>query len=271
MLTALYRRLAYLGLPAVLSLLTVAAWADGPAPTGPQPRAAVFAFNDLGAYRGHALGQRAAARVQTELRNTGRFALIARADVRRECAALDLRPPFAVGNQQQVMARVGADVAVTGVVQNCALDAHNATANVTLIGELTEAIGGEQIAVVKAVGAAHAEHKSPVPADELVEEALAAAGKQLAQSLTAGPLITGKVVAHIAGDERVTLEADAPGSFVAGMRALIFRRKDDGGWELGAVASIESVQKPRATGKLLSAKGQLKEGDVAVGVFGGGR
>jgi len=271
MMIALYRRLACLGLPAVLSLLALAVWADEAAPTGPKPRAAVFAFHDLGAYKGHALGQRAAARVQTELRETGRFVLIARADVRRECTALDLRPPFPVGYQQQILARLGADLAITGVVQNCTLDARNSAANVTLIAELTEAIGGEQVAIVKAVGAAHAERNNPVPADELAEEALAAAGKQLARSLTAGPLITGKVVAHIAGDERVTLEADAPGSFVAGMRALIFRRKDDGAWELGAVASIESVQKPRATGKLLSAKGQLKEGDVAVGVFGGGR
>ena len=231
----------------------------------------MFAFNDLGAYKGHAVSQRAAARVQTELRDTERFVLIPRADVRRECAALNLRPPFPVGYQQQIMARVGADVAITGVVQNCALDPRNSSASVTLIGELTEAIGGEQVAIVKAVGTAHAERKTPVPADELVEEALTAAGKQLVGSLTAGPLIMGKVVAHIAGDERVTLEADAPGAFVAGMRALIFRRKDDGAWELGAVASIESVQKPRSTGRLLSAKGQLKEGDVAVGVFGGGR
>jgi hypothetical protein len=262
------RRLGLMLLPAALLFTCVASPCRA---QEMQVKVAVFEFNDLSGYAGHVLGARAAARMQVELRDSGRFTMVPRADVRRECAALDLKPPFAVGYQQQVLSRLGAILSLTGTLRSCRIDAKSATASVTMVAELSELAGGEQVAILKATGVAQGDRKKPVAADVLVEEALATAGREITRSLTAGTQVKGKLVSASAEGQKITVDADAGTAFVAGMKALLYHRKDDGTWGYAGLAGIEAADKTAAQGKVLSARGDLKEGDLVVGIFGGAR
>jgi len=204
------------------------------APELPVPRAAVFDFTEPAEWPGRLIGRRAADAVFAALRESVRWRTVDRAAVLLACADEGLVPPFAVGHLQMLGERLGAPLAVAGLVQVCEVNAERRSAQVTLIAELVETLGGSSLASVRGVASARAEDE-PLALAQVVDRALAEAAGDLVRALTNFEPAGGQVVTTLP-DGRVVLDVPAEPEVRPGDTLLVLR-----GGEAAGALKVESV------------------------------
>lgn len=190
---------------ALLALVAVAACAQ-PEREIPRPRAAVFDFTEPTSWPGRLVGRRAAAAVHAALAEDGRWDLSPRAVVVKACEDEGLEPPLGVGYVQMLGERLGTPLAVTGLVEVCAVNPTRRSAQVTLVAELIETPGGASLRSVRGVAAARAARNEAVTLDQLVDRALVQAAGDLVRALTNFDPAVARVVTTLP-DGRVVLDA----------------------------------------------------------------
>ncbi|MGD9498665.1 MAG: hypothetical protein AB7Y46_20390 [Armatimonadota bacterium] len=255
LVTALVRTLA----AAMLSAMTGAVpWADVAA--GPVPRAGVFDFVEPAGWQGRMVGRRGADAVSAALAETGRWALADRGLIIGGCAREQLAPPFAVGHLQMLGQRMRTPLAVAGVVDVCEVNARRRTAQITLVAELVETLGGNSLASVRGVASAHAEAGAMVPLDVLVDRALVDAAADIARALTNFEPGAGRVMA-VLPDGRVMLDVPEQAGLRPGDRLMVYRDAADD--EPVGVLTVQTVKVTVVHAQVLVGGG-FRGGDQAV-------
>lgn len=191
-----------------LFMLTIttaaAAWCATDEPPPFVPRVAIFDFTDPSAWTGRMVGIRAADATFAALRATHRWELIDRSLVLHACRSEGLTPPFAVGHVQMIGERLQAPLAVTGLVEVCRVNPERRTAQVTVVAELIETLGGNSLASVRGVASARV-GEEPEALAQIVDRALMEAAGDLARALTGFDPAGAQVVMTLP-DGRVVLD-----------------------------------------------------------------
>ena len=206
------------------ALVAAASGCGADEPALPAPRVAVLDFTEPAQRPGRLIGRRAADAVFAALGASGRWRTVDRAAVLLACADEGLAPPFAVGHLQMLGDRMRAPLAVAGLVQVCEVNAGRRTAQVTLIAELVESLGGSSLASVRCVASARAGDE-PLALGQLLDRALGEAAGDLVRALTNFEPTGGQVVTTLP-DGRVVLDVPEQPGVRPGDGLLVFRGRE---------------------------------------------
>lgn len=236
--------------------------AAAPAADLPTVRAAVYDFTDPADYEGHLVGRRAAEAVHTALAATEVWGLVERAALLRACAAEGVEAPFGAGYLQMFGRRLDASLAVVGLVQTCAINTERGTAQVTVVAELIEAIGGEGLGSFRGVGSAARGADETVTLDEVLDRALTEAAGNLVVTLTAFNAWSTAVSARM-GEDQVLLQPLADPRIAMGEKAIVCRRGPQA-WTLVAVIEVQRADDTSVRARIVSQLSPPQPNDVAV-------
>ncbi|MEA3403236.1 MAG: hypothetical protein U9R79_18480 [Armatimonadota bacterium] len=218
----------------VLAGLCALAWADDDVR---RPRAAVYDFTDSGDWPGRLVGRRAADAVHAELAEAAPWELVDRGLVLRLCESEGLQPPFGVGYLQMLGERSRSPLAVTGLVRTCTVNERRGVAQVTVLAELIETIGGSSLASVRGVASARRKPGEVAAIGQVVDRALGEAAGDIVRSLTRFDPTQAPVVT-VLPDGRVVIDGPEEPALRPGDVLLLYRGEN--GSAVGAVR-VESV------------------------------
>ncbi len=238
------------------ALVAVACGCGADEPVVSAPRVAVFDFTEPAERPGRLVGRRAADAVFAALGEVGWWQRVDRAAVLLACADEGLAPPFGVGYLQMLGERLRAPLAIVGLVQACRVNAAGRTAQVTLIAELVETLGGNSLASVRGVASARAENE-PLALAQVVDRALTEAAGDLVRALTNFEPTGGQVVT-VLPDGRVVLDVPEKPGVRPGDTLLVLRR----GEAVGAL-KVETVHLTVTHAQTLTGE-EFRGGDRAV-------
>jgi len=229
-----------------------------------RPRVAVLECHDRSEYVGHMLGRRVAAALHRALQTTDRWQCLELSAVRRACEEMQVEPPFAVGYQQALAHRLGADVVVAGRIEGVAVNALEGTVTVRLILDFVDRIGGQSMMALEAVGSSRRSAGGPRPTDIIVSEALADACRAVAELADTVPAYTGQVVAVSAKELSIQSASDVP--VTTGDRLLLYRvvGGEQPSAKLIGVLMVKNVEGAQVKATVLARDGDIYTGDVAV-------
>jgi hypothetical protein len=227
------------------------------------PRLAVLELHNRSDYRGHMMGRRAAEGLQAALGSIGRWELIERGQVRRECREMDLQPPFAVGYQQALGHKLRADMLLTGYVEQVRISSGDGTVAVHLALDIVDRICGQPVASLQAQGSARRTKTNPSPTDVIVSKALQAACLEAAEIASTMPLYSA-VVTSISGGA-ISLDTVQPAAAAVGDRLLLYRMSGEPtGPRLVGVLMVTEVERGRVQTAVMGTAGELYREDTAV-------
>jgi hypothetical protein len=236
---------------------------DDDAVTPVLPRIAVLELHNHSDYQGHMMGRRAAEALQIALESIGRWELIERAQVRQQCREMDLQPPFAVGYQQALAHRLGADMTITGFIEQVRISPGDGTVIIRLALDIVDRICGQSVASLQTQGSARRVETNPRPTDAIVSMALAATCRQAADIAGTVPVYSAVVADVSAGT--VSLGSVQPTPAIIGDRLLLYRRTTEPvGHRLVGVLMVKAVQRERVQAAVMGKAGDLYTGDTAV-------
>ncbi len=164
--------------------------------------------------------------------------MVDRRVVMAACAEEALAPPFGVGHLQMLGERMRVPLAVTGLVRVCEVNPRRRAAQVTLVAELVETLGGNRLASARGVASARAEPGEVMSLGQLVDRALSEAAADVVRSLTDFDPAGGLVVATLP-DGRVVLDAPEKPGLRTGDALLVYREAERG--ELVGVLQVQTV------------------------------
>jgi len=228
----------------------------------PAVRVAVYDFIEPNDYQGHLVGRRAAEAVQFALAERGAWELVERGALLRECAAEGVSAPFGVGYLQMFGRRLNASLAVPGLVQACAVNPQRGTAQVTLVCELIEAIGGEGLGSFRGVGSARREPEETVALDVVLDRALTEAAANAVDAMMAFDAWTTTVMARL-GDDQALLQPLGEDRIKPGDKAIVCRREPRA-WVLVAVVEVLRSDNTTVRTRIVSELSTPQANDVAV-------
>jgi len=223
---------------------------------------AVYDFIEPGGYGGHMVGRRAAEAVYGLLLAQHRWKVVDRAVLLRQCAAEDVRAPYAVGYLQMFGHRLDAPLALCGAVRNCIVNAERGSVQVTLVGELTETIDGNSLQSITTVGSAVRGRGETVALDEVVDRALTQAAEDLVAALCNFDPLAAPVMADVA-EGRLLLDVGTKAALTPRAKMLAYRQTVDG-WSLIAVLQVESLTEDIAHARVMAQKEEVRPNDRAV-------
>lgn len=229
------RRLPWAVIIGGLTVMVAAAALADDEPPVPVPRVAVYDFTDRTDCAGRLAGRRAADAVACALGDAGRWEVVDRGRLLRECGREQLRPPLGVGYLQMLGDRLGAPLALTGRVEVCALNRRRGAAQVTLVAELLETLGGGSLASVRGVASAR-RTEEPAALGEILDRALVGAAAEVVSALsrfepTSAPVTT------VLPDGRAMLDGPEEPPLRAGDEMVVYT-----GEKPVAVIAVESVR-----------------------------
>lgn len=228
-----------------------------------RPRLAVLELHNRSDYRGHMIGRRAADALYVALRTEGRWDLLERTEVRRACRDMDLEPPFAVGYQQALGHRLGADVILTGHVEEVRISAGDGTVTVGLTVDFADRICGQSIMPLRVSGSARRADAGPRPTDATVSEALDRACQQVAAMTRTVPKYAAQVESVSANE--LSLEAGRGALVSVEDRLLLYRlTTEQVSARLVGVLMVRRVEGIRAQATILGKAEDIYTGDIAV-------
>ena len=230
----------------------------------PTVRVAVYDFTEPDDYEGHLVGRRAAEGTQVALAAAGLWDLVERPVLLHECAAENLTAPFGVGYLQMLGRKLNASLAVTGLVQTCAVNPDRGTAQVTLKCELIEAIGGEGLGWFSGVGSAKRGDGEAATVEEIVDRALIEAAGNVAASLMSMNQWATSVMARM-DNGQLMMQPVAEPRIAAGEKAIVCRLAPDG-WRLIAVIEVQRADDTSVRARVVSQLSDPQTNDVAVAV-----
>jgi hypothetical protein len=198
--------------PVVLLLIPLAASAQT---QQARAKAAVLEFRVAAADAPGDLGYVTAQVVSDRLAATGRYEMIAPAQVMEATRKAGLRPPFGVGHLQLLADVLGAQVVVHGSVRALAVDPAAGRASVTLSAEVVDGRTGDLKQKAEASGSHTAGAAVASSRQEVVVQALAEAAAKLAEA------ITGVAVEAPVSTQGASAAAAAPGVQAPPAPALI--------------------------------------------------
>jgi hypothetical protein len=225
-----------------LVALVAIAWSGVPAVGAeqlPEPRAAVFGFMEPVASQGRMIGRRAADAVFVALADEAPWRLVERAEVERLSEAAGTSAPFAVAYIQMIGHQCSAELAVTGVVEVCEVNAQRGTAQVTLLVELVETLDGASLASHRGIGSAQRPAGEVATIDEIVDHALSEAARDVVRRLTRFDAASAMVAAAMP-DGRIMLDGPEEPALRVGSKLLVLRRMGDEHAVVGALTVLES-------------------------------
>lgn len=228
----------------------------------PAVRVAVYDFAEPGDYGGHLVGRRAAEAVQVALAATGAWELVDRGALLRACAAEGAEAPFGVGYLQMFGRRLDASLALAGLTETCAVNPGQGTAQVTLVAELIEAIGGEGLGLFRGVGSSSRGAEEAVTLDEVLDRALTEAAGNLVVHLTSFNAWSTTVTARM-GEDQVLMQPRAEPQVALGEKAIVCRRGPEA-WTLVAVVEVQRADETSVRARIVSQLSAPQPHDVAV-------
>jgi len=193
------------------------------APSVLTPSVAVFPFADPADLPDRMIGRRAADATWAALRTDAPWEPADPAWLLRLCEAEGVQAPFAVGHLQMLGQRMRAPLAAAGLVETCELNPRRGIAQVTLLVELVETLGGNSLASARGVASATREQGEPL--DGALDRALTEAATDAARQLASFDAASAIVVATLP-DGRVLMDGPAEPRIKQGAKLVIFRGAD---------------------------------------------
>lgn len=235
-----------------------------PQPAEVLPSIAVLEFHDFSNYQGHLLGRRVAASLYDALAEVGRWRLVDPQRVNTAVAEMELGPPFAVGYQQALAHKLGADITVTGRIERVDVEKRN-DIRVTLVVDFVERIAGQSVMPMELQGVA-IRTEMPMPKDMSVDSAIADACRQIVKSArSANPA---QAMVRSIESKELVLDTGRWKRLSADDRVLIYRVRVRSGttrrYEPVGVALVTSVENEKASATLLAKDRDVYTDDVAV-------
>jgi len=186
----------------------------------PPPRVAVFALPDPAELPDRMIGRRAADAVYDALAAESPWEPVDPGRLLRLCESEGVEPPLAVGYLQMLGQRASAPLAIGGRLEACEVNAGRGTAQVTLLVELVETLGGASLA--QARGVASAKRETAEALDEAIDRALVEAAGNAARELGSLDVAEAVVVATLP-DGRVLMDGPLEPRIRVGAKLLVFR------------------------------------------------
>ena len=230
-----------------------------PAPT---VRVAVYDFVEPDGYRTHLVGRRAAETVCLLLSERGRWEVVSRPALLRQCAVEGAVAPYAIAYVQMFGHRLQAPLALCGAVRSCVVNPARGTVQVTLVGELIETLDGGGLQSVTTVGSSARGRGETVALDELVDRAIAEAAADLVAALHNFDPVTAPVMADVT-EGKLILDAGRKVGLTPRAKMLAYRRQGEN-WSFVAVLQVQSVMEDLAHATLLASDEGIRPNDVAV-------
>jgi len=246
----------------VLAALVAAGVCYAQRPAEPIVQVAVYDFIEPGGYAGHMIGRRAAEALYGLMLAQRRWEVVDREVLLRQCAAEHVAPPYAVGYLQMFGHRLDAPLALCGAVQNCIVNPQRGSAQVTLVGELTETMDGNSLQSITTVGSYVRGRGETIPLDEVVDRALTQAAEDLAAAFCNFDPVTAPVMADVA-ERKLLLDAGTKAGLTPRAKMLAYRQAANG-WSLIAVLQVESLTEDIAHARVVAQKEDVRPNDRAV-------
>ncbi|MGI5816683.1 MAG: hypothetical protein ACOX9R_01155 [Armatimonadota bacterium] len=202
----------------VVVVAAVAAAEDGP--QLPATRVAVFPLTDPVDLPDRMIGRRAGDALHVALAAHETWELVDSGWLLRLCEVEGARAPFAVGYLQMLGQSARAPLAVAGTVEVCQINSVRGIAQVTLVVELVETLGGERLASAR--GVASAKRAEGEAIDQVIDRALTEAAADAARDLTSFDPMMAIVIARLP-DGRVMMDGPQEPRIREGSKLLVFR------------------------------------------------
>jgi hypothetical protein len=184
------------------------------------PRAAVFPFADPVEQPDRMIGRRASDAAWAALTEQAPWELVDPTWLLRLCEAENARAPFAVGYLQMLGQRASAPLAVTGSIEECAINFKRGVAQVTVGMHLVETLGGVKLASGRGVASAKREDGEVL--GQAIDRALIEACGDASRELTSFDPLTAVVVTALP-DGRVMMDGPREPRIKPGAKMLVFR------------------------------------------------
>ncbi len=206
----------------ILLALALCAGASLAADEAPElvPRAAVFPFTAPLDIPDRMIGRRAGAAVHEALAAQAPWRMVEQGWLLRLCEQEDARAPFAVGYLQMLGQRMDAPLAVAGMVDECELNRERGVAQVTIVVELVETVGGASLASERGVASATREEGETL--GQALDRALSEAAGNAARKLTSFDSLEAVIVTTLP-DGRVVLDGPREPRIKPGAKVLVLQ------------------------------------------------
>jgi hypothetical protein len=227
------------------------------------PRLAVLEMHNRSDYRGHMVSRRTAESLAQSFQSIGRWDIVEQAEVRRVCREMDLQPPFAVGYQQALGHRLGADLILNGYVEEVRISPDDGAVSVQLVLDIVDRICGQSVGSVQVHGSARRVDSNPRPTDFIFDEALTSACRQAAELAAKVPGYSATVVSVSANT--VVLDTSLPLVATVGDRLLLYRQAaESAGHKLVGALMVTTVDETQLQTAIMGKASELYSGDEAV-------
>jgi len=212
---------------ALAAALSGSAWAQVQRPI----TVAVLNFSNSSGYGGALLGNRAAAAVEAQMIESGRYDVVKRELVTRTMEDLNLSFPLGPSGLTQLATRLEADSIVTGDVQRVVRDPKTNQVTVTLRLEMTDRSSGELVNGAVASGESGIRPDFSGADDVLLDEALNRAAFAAVRTMNDRILPEGTVFATSSNEGRVEalLNIGSNSGVRPGMEFIVLRNREQVG------------------------------------------